>query len=118
VKAAILCSCRAARNTSSPISRISCSAPSAPLTPIARYQAASAIALFSPSVHARGNLLVLDEPTNDLDVETLESLEDRLAEYDGTLIVVSHDRYFLDAIVTATLVFESDGQVRRHAGGL
>jgi ATP-binding cassette subfamily F protein uup len=63
------------------------------------------------------NLLVLDEPTNDLDVETLESLEDRLTEYDGTLIVVSHDRYFLDAIVTATLVFESDGQVRRHAGG-
>jgi ATP-binding cassette subfamily F protein uup len=63
------------------------------------------------------NLLVLDEPTNDLDIETLEALEDRLAEYDGTLIVVSHDRYFLDAIVTATLVFESDGQVRRHAGG-
>jgi ATP-binding cassette subfamily F protein uup len=63
------------------------------------------------------NLLVLDEPTNDLDVETLEALEDRLAEYDGTLIVVSHDRYFLDAIVTSTLVFEHDGQIRRHAGG-
>ena len=63
------------------------------------------------------NLLVLDEPTNDLDVETLEALEDRLAEYDGTLLVVSHDRYFLDAIVTSTLVFEEDGQVRRHAGG-
>jgi ABC transport system ATP-binding/permease protein len=63
------------------------------------------------------NLLVLDEPTNDLDVETLEALEQRLTEYDGTLIVVSHDRYFLDAIVNATLVFESDGQVRRHAGG-
>ena len=63
------------------------------------------------------NLLVLDEPTNDLDVETLEALEDRLAEYDGTLLVVSHDRYFLDAIVTSTLVFEDDGQVRRHAGG-
>ena len=63
------------------------------------------------------NLLVLDEPTNDLDVETLEALEDRLAEYDGTLLVVSHDRYFLDAIVSSTLVFEDDGQARRHAGG-
>ena len=63
------------------------------------------------------NLLVLDEPTNDLDVETLEALEDRLADYDGTLLVVSHDRYFLDAIVTSTLVFEEDGKVRRHAGG-
>jgi ATP-binding cassette subfamily F protein uup len=60
---------------------------------------------------------VLDEPTNDLDVETLEALEDRLADYDGTLIVVSHDRYFLDAVVTSTLVFEEDGQIRRHAGG-
>jgi ATP-binding cassette subfamily F protein uup len=63
------------------------------------------------------NLLVLDEPTNDLDVETLEALEERLGEYDGTLIVVSHDRYFLDSIVTSTLVFERDGQVQRHAGG-
>jgi ATP-binding cassette subfamily F protein uup len=63
------------------------------------------------------NLLVLDEPTNDLDVETLEALEERLGDYDGTLLVVSHDRYFLDAIVTSTLVFEQDGQVRRHAGG-
>jgi ATP-binding cassette subfamily F protein uup len=63
------------------------------------------------------NLLVLDEPTNDLDVETLEALEGRLAEYDGTLIVVSHDRYFLDAVVTSTLVFESGGNVTRHAGG-
>jgi ATP-binding cassette subfamily F protein uup len=63
------------------------------------------------------NLLVLDEPTNDLDVETLEALEARLAEYDGTLIVVSHDRYFLDAVVTSTLVFESGGSVTRHAGG-
>jgi ATP-binding cassette subfamily F protein uup len=63
------------------------------------------------------NLLVLDEPTNDLDVETLEALEDRLSDYDGTLLVVSHDRYFLDSIVTSTLVFEQDGQVRRHAGG-
>ena len=63
------------------------------------------------------NLLVLDEPTNDLDVETLEGLEERLAEYEGTLLVVSHDRYFLDSVVTSTLVFEADGQVRRHVGG-
>jgi ATP-binding cassette subfamily F protein uup len=63
------------------------------------------------------NLLVLDEPTNDLDIETLEALEDRLAAYDGTLLVVSHDRYFLDSIVTSTLVFEHGGQVSRHAGG-
>jgi ATP-binding cassette subfamily F protein uup len=63
------------------------------------------------------NLLVLDEPTNDLDVETLEALESRLADYDGTLIAVSHDRYFLDAVVTSTLVFEAGGQIKRHAGG-
>jgi ATP-binding cassette subfamily F protein uup len=63
------------------------------------------------------NLLVLDEPTNDLDVETLEALEDRLADYPGTLIVVSHDRHFLDAVVNRTLVFEDDGVVRQYAGG-
>jgi ATP-binding cassette subfamily F protein uup len=63
------------------------------------------------------NLLVLDEPTNDLDVETLEALETRLAEFAGTLIVVSHDRHFLDAVVNRTLVFEADGVVRQYAGG-
>jgi ATP-binding cassette subfamily F protein uup len=63
------------------------------------------------------NLLVLDEPTNDLDVETLEALEARLTEYEGTLIVVSHDRHFLDAVVTSTLVFEADGSIKRYAGG-
>src|SRR5690606_27056817 len=63
------------------------------------------------------NLLVLAEPTNDLDVETLEALEARLAAYDGTLLVVSHDRHFLDSVVTSTLVFEEDGVVRRYAGG-
>jgi ATP-binding cassette subfamily F protein uup len=63
------------------------------------------------------NLLVLDEPTNDLDVETLEVLEDRLTEYSGTLIVVSHDREFLDNVVTSTVVFESDGSVQEYVGG-
>ncbi len=63
------------------------------------------------------NLLVLDEPTNDLDVETLEALEARLTEYSGTLLVVSHDRHFLDAVVTSTLVFEEGGAVKRYAGG-
>ncbi len=63
------------------------------------------------------NLLVLDEPTNDLDVETLEVLEDKLVEYTGTLIVVSHDRTFLDNVATSILVFENDGKVHRYPGG-
>lgn len=63
------------------------------------------------------NLLVLDEPTNDLDVETLEMLEDVLAGYDGTLLVVSHDRAFLDNVVTSTLVFEGGGRVSEYLGG-
>ena len=63
------------------------------------------------------NLLVLDEPTNDLDIETLEALEARLTEYDGTLIVVSHDREFLDNVVTSILVFEANGQLREYVGG-
>ena len=63
------------------------------------------------------NLLVLDEPTNDLDMETLDVLEDRLTEFSGTLIVVSHDRQFLDNVVTSTIAFEEDGQVREYVGG-
>ncbi len=63
------------------------------------------------------NLLVLDEPTNDLDVETLELLEELLLNYEGTLILVSHDRQFLDNIVTSTIVMEGDGQVDEYVGG-
>ena len=63
------------------------------------------------------NLLVLDEPTNDLDIETLEVLEQRLCEYTGTLIIVSHDRDFLDNVVTSTIVFEEDGKVQEYVGG-
>jgi len=63
------------------------------------------------------NLLVLDEPTNDLDIETLEVLEARLTEYTGTLIVVSHDREFLDNVVTSTIVFEEDGHIQEYVGG-
>jgi ATP-binding cassette subfamily F protein uup len=63
------------------------------------------------------NLLVMDEPTNDLDVETLELLEERLLEYTGTVLLVSHDREFLDRVVTSTLVLEGEGRVGEYVGG-
>ena len=63
------------------------------------------------------NLLVLDEPTNDLDVETLELLESLLVEYQGTVLLVSHDRAFLNDVVTSTLAIEADGRVREYDGG-
>ena len=63
------------------------------------------------------NLLVMDEPTNDLDVETLELLEELLADYEGTLLLVSHDRDFLDNVVTSTLAVEGDGVVGEYVGG-
>ncbi len=63
------------------------------------------------------NVLVLDEPTNDLDAETLDLLEDLLVEFQGTLLLVSHDREFLDEVVTSTLVFEGDGRLGDYAGG-
>lgn len=63
------------------------------------------------------NLIVLDEPTNDLDMETLELLEEILLEFSGTILLVSHDRRFLDNVVTSSIVFEGDGQVREYVGG-
>jgi ATP-binding cassette subfamily F protein uup len=63
------------------------------------------------------NVLVLDEPTNDLDLETLDLLEELLAEYRGTLFLVSHDRAFLNRVVTGTLVFEGNGRVADYVGG-
>jgi ATP-binding cassette subfamily F protein uup len=63
------------------------------------------------------NILVLDEPTNDLDAETLELLENLLVEFEGTILLVSHDREFLDSVVTSTFVFEGDGRVAEYVGG-
>jgi ABC transport system ATP-binding/permease protein len=63
------------------------------------------------------NLLVMDEPTNDLDVETLELLEELLVSYTGTLLLISHDRAFLDNVVTSTWAFEGEGRVREYVGG-
>jgi ATP-binding cassette subfamily F protein uup len=63
------------------------------------------------------NLLVMDEPTNDLDSDTLDLLEEMVSEYTGTLLLVSHDRAFLDNVVTSTLVFEGGGQVNEYVGG-
>ena len=63
------------------------------------------------------NLLVLDEPTNDLDIETLELLEALLVDWPGTLLLVSHDRAFIDHVVTSTLVFEGEGRVQEYVGG-
>ena len=66
---------------------------------------------------ATHNLLVLDEPTNDLDIETLDLLQDELARYDGTILLVSHDRDFLDRVVTSVVAVEGDGVIDEYAGG-
>ena len=64
------------------------------------------------------NVLVLDEPTNDLDIDTLELLEDLLQNYDGTVFLVSHDRTFLDNVVTSTIAYEGDAKWREYEGGV
>ena len=71
-----------------------------------------AVALARPS-----NLMILDEPTNDLDLETLDLLQEMLADYQGTVLLVSHDRDFLDRVVTSTIAFEGDGRWQEYAGG-
>jgi ATP-binding cassette subfamily F protein uup len=63
------------------------------------------------------NLLVMDEPTNDLDMDTLDLLEEMLVEYEGTVLLVSHDREFLNNVVTSTIVFEGNGKVTEYVGG-
>jgi len=63
------------------------------------------------------NVLVMDEPTNDLDIDTLDLLEEKLVDYQGTLLLISHDRSFLDHVVTSTLAFEGDGNIREYVGG-
>ena len=63
------------------------------------------------------NLLVLDEPTNDLDIETLDLLQELVADYDGTVLLVSHDRDFIDRVATVTVALEGDGRAVAYAGG-
>ncbi len=86
--------------------------------PITRLSGGERNRLLLARLFARpSNLLVMDEPTNDLDIETLELLEEHLAQYDGTLLLVSHDRAFLDAVTTSVLVLDGEGGVIEHVGG-
>ena len=73
--------------------------------------------LLARALAKESNLLVLDEPTNDLDLETLDLMQEQLAEYPGTVLVVSHDRDFLDRVATSVLLWEGDGRWREYAGG-
>ncbi len=86
--------------------------------PITRFSGGERNRLLLAKLFAQpSNLLVMDEPTNDLDVETLELLEELLAAYRGTLLLVSHDREFIDNVVTSTLVLEGEGHVGEYIGG-
>ena len=107
----------AARGTCSATCRIFCSRPSGRARRCASSPAANATACCWRRLFSKpANVLVLDEPTNDLDTETLELLEERLVEFAGTLLLVSHDRAFLNNVVTSTIVFEAGG-VREYVGG-
>ncbi len=97
---------------------ISCSAPNSCARRRARSPVASATACCWRACSRKpANLLVLDEPTNDLDIDTLELLQELVTEYSGTLLLVSHDRAFLDSVVTSLLVLEGDGRVQDFVGG-
>ena len=88
------------------------------LTPAAALSGGERNRLLLARLFARpANVLVMDEPTNDLDIDTLELLEELVAEFKGTLLLVSHDRAFLDNVVTSLLVLEGDGSVREFVGG-
>src|SRR4249919_3040514 len=92
--------------------------PDRALAPITKLSGGERNRLLLAKLFARpSNLLVMDEPTNDLDVETLELLEELLVDYSGTLILVSHDREFLDNVVTSTVVMEGEGRVGEYVGG-
>ena len=73
--------------------------------------------LLAKALAAPSNMIVLDEPTNDLDADTLDLLQEALDDYDGTVLLVSHDRDFLDRLVTSTIVLEGDGTATEYAGG-
>ncbi|MGE0444434.1 MAG: ATP-binding cassette domain-containing protein [Vicinamibacterales bacterium] len=88
------------------------------LSPVKALSGGERNRLLLARVFARpANLLVLDEPTNDLDIETLELLEELIAGFDGTVLLVTHDRAFLDNVVTSTLAFSGDGKVVEYVGG-
>jgi ATP-binding cassette subfamily F protein uup len=92
--------------------------PDRALAPITKFSGGERNRLLLAKLFAKpSNLLVMDEPTNDLDVETLELLEELLIDYPGTLILVSHDRDFLDNVVTSSLVMEGNGRVGDYVGG-
>jgi ATP-binding cassette subfamily F protein uup len=87
-------------------------------TPIKALSGGETNRLLLAKLFARpANVIVMDEPTNDLDVDTLELLEDKLSDFQGTLLITSHDRDFLDQVVTSTLVFEGAGKVSQYVGG-
>ena len=87
-------------------------------TPVSALSGGERNRLMLAKLFARSfNMLILDEPTNDLDVETLELLEEKLMDYQGTLLLVSHDREFINNVVTSTLVFEGNGEINEYVGG-